>query len=289
MKIAFIGTGVMGTGIVNNFLKNGQEVTVYNRTKAHAQKLLDSGAKWADSAAEATLNHDFIFTMVGFPKDVEENYFGPKGILSVAKTGQILIDMTTSTPTLAKKIAATGEKIGIGVLDAPVSGGDIGARDGKLTTMVGGDLASYHKALPILASVSKKVNYFGAAGNGQHAKMANQIMIASTMLGLAEWLTYAKASGLDLQETLDTLSAGGADNWSMDTYAPRILKGDFQPGFYAKHLLKDLRIALDEADKLQLDLPATKLAEQLYAKLTDDKGLGYLGTQAIIKLWKQWA
>ncbi len=289
MKIAFIGTGVMGTGIINNFLKNGEDVTVYNRTKAHAQGVLDHGAKWADSAAKATLGNDFVFTMVGFPKDVEENYFGEEGIFSTVKPGQTLIDMTTSTPTLAEKIAAEGKRKGVGVLDAPVSGGDVGARDGKLTTMVGGDKNAFEKALPLLKSVSKKVNYFGGAGKGQHAKMANQIMIASTMLGLAEWMTYAKAGGLDLQETLNTLSAGGADNWSMDTYAPRILKEDFKPGFYAKHILKDLRIALDEANKMGLDLPETKLAEKMYAELTDEKKLGNLGTQAIVKLWDQWS
>ncbi|MCV3296826.1 NAD(P)-dependent oxidoreductase [Oenococcus kitaharae] len=289
MKIAFIGTGVMGTGIINNFLKAGQTVTVFNRTKAHAQKVLDQSAVWADSAAEATIGQDVVFTMVGYPKDVEETYFGDQGIFKQAKAGQILIDMTTSTPTLAAKIAATGKEKKIGVLDAPVSGGDIGARDGKLTTMVGGDRAAYDKVLPLLQIISKKVNYFGEAGKGQHAKMANQIMIASTMLGLAEWLTYAKTAGLDLQETLDTLSAGGADNWSMEAYAPRILAGDFKPGFYAKHILKDLRIALDEAKKMNLDLPATALAERSYAKLAEEKGLGDLGTQAIVKLWSQWA
>ncbi|WP_439425586.1 NAD(P)-dependent oxidoreductase [Oenococcus alcoholitolerans] len=289
MKIAFIGTGVMGTGIINNFLKKGNQVTVYNRTKAHAQRVLDQGAVWADSPEEAVKNKEFVFTMVGYPRDVEEIYFGEKGIFKQAKTGQILIDMTTSTPTLAEKIAKKGQEKNIAVLDAPVSGGDVGARDGKLTIMVGGDKKAYETSLPLFDQISKKVNYFGPAGKGQHAKMANQIMIAATMLGMAEWMTYAKSAGLDLQETLDTLSAGGADNWSMDNYAPRVLKGDFKPGFYAKHILKDLRIALDEAKKMNLKLPAAELAEKSYAELAEEKNLGDLGTQAIVKLWEQWS
>lgn len=289
MEIAFIGTGVMGTGIINNFLKKGNQVTVYNRTKAHAQRVLDQGAVWADSPEEAVKNKEFVFTMVGYPRDVEEIYFGEKGIFKQAKAGQILIDMTTSTPTLAEKIAKAGQEKNIAVLDAPVSGGDVGARDGKLTIMVGGDKKAYETSLPLFDQISKKVNYFGPAGKGQHAKMANQIMIAATMLGMAEWMTYAKSAGLDLQETLDTLSAGGADNWSMDNYAPRVLKGDFKPGFYAKHILKDLRIALDEAKKMNLKLPAAELAEKSYAELAEEKNLGDLGTQAIVKLWEQWS
>ncbi|QBO36464.1 NAD(P)-dependent oxidoreductase [Periweissella cryptocerci] len=286
-KIGFIGTGVMGTGIVTNLLKANYSVTVYNRTKAHAQRVLDAGATWADTPAALTQQSDIIFTMVGYPTDVENVYFGENGIFSTATAGQIVVDMTTSTPTLAAKIAAYATEHGIGALDAPVSGGDIGAKNGTLTTMVGGDQATYALVLPVLSAISKQVNLFGAAGAGQHTKMANQIMIAATMVGMSEMLVYAKAANLDLQKVLETLSSGGADNWSMDNYAPRIFKGDFQPGFYAKHLLKDLRIALDEAAKMDLDLPGTKLAEKLYQELAEEKQLGNEGTQALVKLWAQ--
>lgn len=286
-NIGFIGTGVMGTGIVTNLLKAGYAVTVYNRTKAHAQQVLDAGAKWADTPAILTTQSDIIFTMVGYPTDVEEVYFGTDGIFASAKAGQIVVDMTTSTPTLAAKIALHASANGIGALDAPVSGGDIGAKSGTLTTMVGGDQATYDTVLPVLSAVSKQVNLFGAAGAGQHTKMANQIMIAATMVGMSEMLVYAKAANLDLQKVLTTLSSGGADNWSMDNYAPRIFKGDFQPGFYAKHLLKDLRIALDEAAKMELNLPGTQLAEKLYQELAEEKQLGNEGTQALVKLWAQ--
>lgn len=286
-KIGFIGTGVMGTGIVTNLLKAGYAVTVYNRTQAHAQKVLDAGATWAETPAILTQQTDLIFTMVGYPADVEEVYFGATGIFSTAKAGQIVVDMTTSTPTLAAKIAAHATAHDIGALDAPVSGGDIGAQSGTLTTMVGGDQATYDTVLPVLNAVSKQVNLFGGAGAGQHTKMANQIMIAATMVGMSEMLVYAKAAKLDLQKVLTTLSSGGADNWSMDNYAPRILNGDFQPGFYAKHLLKDLRIALDEAAKMGLTLPGTQLAENLYQELAEEKQLGNEGTQALVKLWHQ--
>ncbi|KRN58892.1 NAD(P)-dependent oxidoreductase [Limosilactobacillus secaliphilus] len=285
MKIGFIGTGVMGTGIVNNLLKHGEQVTVYNRTKAHAQSVLDQGAQWADSPAALTQNNDVIMTMVGFPKDVEEVYFGDEGIFKTAHSGQYLIDMTTSSPDLDQKIAQAADKLGAHALDTPVSGGDIGAKNGQLTVMVGGEKADLTSLKSLFAEFSKEVHYFGPAGAGQNAKMANQIMIAGTMTGMTEALVYAKAAGLDLKQVMETLQGGAAENFSMGSYGPRILKGDYTPGFFAKHFLKDLRIALRTAEALQLDLPATKQAKALYETLVDQRGLGDEGTQALIKLW----
>ena len=289
MKIGFIGTGVMGRGIINNLLQANYEVVVFNRTKAHAQSVLDNGATWADSPKEIAEAADLVITMVGYPKDVEEQYYGDNGLFAGSHAGQIFVDMTTSTPTLAEQLAVDGEKHDVKVLDAPVSGGDVGAKTGTLTIMAGGDEAAYDSLQPIFDVISKAANRFGVAGRGQHTKMANQIMIAATMLGMSEMMIYAKAADLDVAKVMATLSAGGAQNWSLDNYGPRVLAGDFEPGFYAKHLLKDLRIALDEAAKMNLSLPATDLAEALYTKLAEQKGLGDEGTQALVKLWAQFA
>nr|WP_137597088.1 NAD(P)-dependent oxidoreductase [Paucilactobacillus kaifaensis] len=285
MKIGFIGTGVMGTGIINNLLTAGHELTVYNRTKSKADNVLNNGAHWADTPAKATVNNEVVFTMVGYPQDVEEVYFGNQGIFSVAEPGQLIVDMTTSTPSLAIKIGAYTDKNGLLALDAPVSGGDIGAKNATLTIMVGGNKTAFDKLVPLFKQVGQRVNYFGSYGAGQHAKMANQIMIAGTMTGLTEMLVYARAAKLDLPTVLETLNSGGAANWSMANYVPRILKGDYTPGFFAKHFLKDLRIALDEADKMNLNLPATNQAKQLYEQLVDQRNLGNDGTQALVKLW----
>lgn len=289
MKIGFIGTGVMGRGIINNLLKANYDVVVYNRTKAHAQSVLDNGATWADGPKAIAETADLVITMVGYPKDVEEQYYGDNGLFAGAHDGQIFVDMTTSTPTLAEQLATDGEKYGVKVLDAPVSGGDVGAKNGTLTIMAGGDQAAYDSLQPIFDVISKAANRFGVAGRGQHTKMANQIMIAATMLGMSEMMVYAKAADLDVAKVMETLAAGGAQNWSLDNYGPRVLAGDFEPGFYAKHLLKDLRIALDEAAKMDLSLPATDLAEALYTKLVEQKKLGDEGTQALVKLWAQYA
>ncbi|WP_143461614.1 NAD(P)-dependent oxidoreductase [Levilactobacillus enshiensis] len=286
MQIGFIGTGVMGTGIVANLLKAGQQVVVYNRTKAHAQTVLAAGATWAETPQAVAAQADVVMTMVGYPSDVEEVYTGDKGIFAGIKPGSIVVDMTTSTPSLAVKLTQVAHDHQVQALDAPVSGGDVGAKNATLTVMVGGDKPAYDQLLPVFQQLGQRVAYFGAAGKGQHTKMANQIMIAGTMTGLTEMLVYAKAAGLDLPQVLATLSSGGADNWSMDNYVPRILKGDYTPGFFAKHFLKDLRIALQEADKMNLDLPATKQAKLLYEAMVDDFGLGNDGTQGLIKTYE---
>ncbi len=283
-KIGFIGTGVMGTSIVKHLLNKGYSVNVYNRTKAKTDELINLGAVWQESPADITEVSDVIFTMVGYPKDVEETYYGENGIFSADVTGKILVDMTTSTPTLAKEIYDTAKEKGAMSLDAPVSGGDLGAKNGTLTVMVGGDLATYNQVQSIIECFSSKINLQGEAGSGQHTKMANQIMIAGTMTGMCELLVYAKSANLDLEKVLDTVGGGSAANWSLTNYAPRILKEDYSPGFFVKHFLKDLTIALDEANKMGIDLPATTEAKRLYELLVD-KGDGDDGTQALIKLW----
>lgn len=287
MKLGFIGTGVMGGAIAAHLLDAGHELVVYNRTKAKTDALIAKGATWAGTPAEVAEQSDIIFSMVGYPTDVEDIYFGKKGVFSTLSAGKTVVDMTTSTPTLAEKIAARAEALKAHALDAPVSGGDVGAKNATLTVMVGGDQATYDAVRPLFELVGQKVHLFGPAGKGQHTKMANQIMIAGTMTGTVEMMVYAQHAGLNMTDVLDTLSSGGADNWSMDNYAPRILKGDYTPGFFAKHFLKDLRIALDEADKMKLDLPATKLAKQLYETMVDEKGLGDDGTQGLIKLYEK--
>lgn len=285
MKIGFIGTGVMGNAIAQNLLKAHHQLWVYNRTKSKTDNLVALGATWCDTPQAVTEQAEIIFTMLGFPQDVERVYFQENGIFKAQVQGKILVDMTTSKPTLAQKIAATGQAAGAQVLDAPVSGGDVGAKNGTLTIMVGGQQATFDQLQPIFQAIGSQVNLFGGPGAGQNTKMANQIMIAGTMTGMSEMLVYAKAAGLDLNKVLETVGGGSAANWSLSNYGPRILKEDFQPGFYSKHFLKDLRIALDTAAEMHLDLPATQQAKDLYEKLVDQKHLGDLGTQALIKLW----
>lgn len=283
--IGFIGTGVMGSGIVNNLLNANYEVHVYNRTKSKTDPLVAKGAIWYDSPKAITENSDIIMSMVGFPQDVENIYFNDDGIFAGVSSEKIIVDMTTSTPSLAKKIGARADELNVKAIDAPISGGDLGAKNGTLTIMVGGNKEAYETLLPIFEVIGGTFNYFGNYGAGQHTKMANQIMIAGTMTGMTELLVYAKAAGLDLNKVLDTVGGGSAANWSLTNYSPRILKNDYTPGFFAKHFLKDLRIALDEAENMNLDLPATKVAKELYENLVDNKQLGNDGTQALIKLW----
>ncbi len=284
MKIGFIGTGVMGSSMVKHLLNNGQTVHLYNRTKEKADSLVEAGAIWEDSPAKVSEIADVIFTILGYPEDVEEVYFGENGVFESLSAGKTVIDMTTSTPALAIRIAAEAEKIGASSLDAPVSGGDLGAKNGTLTVMVGGDMDTFEKIKPIFETFSGSLSLFGEAGSGQHTKMANQIMVAGTMTGLTETLVYAKEAGLNLDEVLKTVNGGAAQNWSLGNYGPRILKEDYSPGFFVKHFVKDLKIALDEAEKMDLDLPSTKLAYELYEKL-ETNGYGDEGTQALIKLW----
>ncbi|OQO70884.1 oxidoreductase [Enterococcus villorum] len=284
MKLGFIGTGVMGSAIVFHLMNAGHEVTVYNRTKSKTDELIKNGARWADTPKEVAKDSEVIFSMVGYPQDVEEIYYGDAGIFAADVKDRILIDLTTSTPTLAEKIAKTAKEKGAKALDAPVSGGDLGAKNATLTIMVGGEKNTYEKVLPLFRVFGSTFTLHGTAGKGQHAKMANQIMIAGTMTGMTEMLAYASKANLDMEKVIATLSGGSAANWSLSNYSPRILREDYTPGFFVKHFIKDLKIALDEANKMSLNLPATAQALKLYEQLAD-QGFENDGTQALIKLW----
>ncbi len=283
--IAFIGTGVMGRSMAGHVLAAGYPLVVFNRTKARAEPLLALGAEWAASAGEAASRADVVISTVGYPADVEDVYLGKGGVVERAQQGALLIDMTTSTPSLAIRIAEAARARGLSALDAPVSGGDVGAREARLTIMVGGDAGAYERALPIFEVMGKTVSRMGGPGTGQHTKMANQIAIAGTMLSVVESLAYARAVGLDPERVHAAISAGSAGSWSMSNYGPRILSGDLAPGFYVKHFIKDLRIALAEAETAGIDLPGLALAKRLYERLADEGG-AELGTQALWRLYQ---
>lgn len=282
--IGFIGTGVMGASIVKHLLSSGYKVNVYNRTKSKTDELVDLGAVWKETPKSVAETSELIFTMVGFPEDVKEVYYGENGIFNGVQPDSIIVDLTTSKPSLAEEIYQTAKEKGVSSLDAPVSGGDLGARNGTVTTMVGGDEAAFEKVKPVFMTFSGTLELQGPAGSGQHTKMANQIMIAGTMTGLTELLVYAKAAGLNLEKVLKTVGGGSAANWSLQNYGPRILKEDYSAGFFVKHYIKDLGIALAEAEKLGIHLPATENAKRLYDQLKED-GHADDGTQALIKLW----
>lgn len=284
-RIAFIGTGVMGASIVKHLLHNGHEVTVYTRTKEKAEALVALGATWASSPAEAFKNKELAFTMVGYPSDVEEVYFGDNGLFQSAETGNILIDMTTSEPTLAKKIFTHAQMLGVEALDAPVSGGDIGAQNGTLSIMVGGSKATFDKVLEVMKHFGENIVYQGEAGAGQHAKMCNQIVIASGMIGVCESLAYGLKAGLDLPTVLQSIASGAAGSWSLSNLAPRMINDDYAPGFYMKHFVKDMKIALDESKKMGISLPGLTLAYEMYEKLIEE-GYGEYGTQALLKAYQ---
>lgn len=280
-KVGFIGTGVMGSSMARHLQVAGFEVTVYNRTKAKAQPLLEEGMQWSDTPAELAASVDAVISIVGYPKDVEEVYLGDKGVLST-KQGGIIIDMTTSSPKLAKKIYEAAKDKGVSSLDAPVSGGDLGAKNATLAIMVGGDEEAFKAAKPLFEAMGKTINYFGPAGSGQYTKMSNQIAIAAGMLGVAESLAYARKMGLDPQKVLETIETGAAGSWSLSNLGRRMLKGDYAPGFYIKHFLKDMRIAIESAEEANLELPGLLKTKELYDMLSA-KGMDDNGTQAIIK------
>lgn len=281
--IGFIGTGVMGKSMANHLMKAGYTVHVYNRTKEKTAELVASGAIWQSTPREIANHCNLIITMVGYPKDVEEVYFGETGIIANAAKGSYLIDMTTSSPILAKKITQAAQEKGIFALDAPVSGGDIGAKEAKLSIMVGGDKTAFTSIKEIFTILGTNINYLGLAGAGQYTKMCNQIAIASNMMGVCEAVAYAKKMGLNPTEVLDSIQTGAAGSWSLSNLAPRIIKGDFAPGFYVKHFIKDMRIAIESAEAENLELPGLQLAKKLYDALAANGGEN-LGTQALIKV-----
>ena len=281
MKIAWIGTGVMGVSMAGHLQAAGHELTVYNRTKAKADVLVTNGARWADTPAEAAANADVIFMIVGYPSDVEAVALGDDGILSKAKSGTILVDCTTSSPALAVKIAAAGEAKGIAVLDAPVSGGDVGAKNAALSFMVGGDADAFENVKPLFEIMGKAIVLQGGPGAGQHTKMVNQTLIASGMIGLCEAMLYAEKSGLDPLTVLQSVGGGAAASWGLSNLWPRMIDGDFEPGFFVEHFIKDMGIALDEAKRMGLELPGLSMAFELYNK-TAELGYGRKGTQALL-------
>ncbi len=282
--VAFIGLGVMGASMAGHLLDAGYPLVLFNRTASKGEHLLSRGAQWAWSAGEAASRADMTITIVGYPADVEEVYLAPGGVVQGAPRGSVVIDMTTSTPSLAKRIAEAAADRGVMALDAPVSGGDIGAREARLTIMAGGESAAFDRAMPVFEVMGKTITHMGPAGAGQHTKMANQIAIAGTMLGVVEALAYARGQGLDPALVHSAISAGSAGSWSMSNLGPRILTDDLNPGFYVKHFVKDLRIALSEAEAAGMDLPGLALAKRLYERLSEEGGAD-LGTQALWKLY----
>ena len=282
--IGFIGIGVMGKSMANNILKAGYKVVVYTRTKAKADELITNGALWCDSVKELAHKADVVISMVGYPQDVAEIYLGKNGVIQNLKAQSMIIDMTTSSPKLANEIYEEAKKYHIEALDAPVSGGDVGAKNATLAIMVGGDKQTYEKALSLLEFMGKTICYFGKAGSGQYAKMSNQIAIASNMMGVCEAIAYAKKSGLNPDDVLKVISTGAAGSWSLSNLVPRMLQGDFAPGFFIKHFIKDMKIAIDSAEAMNLDLPGLKLAKSLYEKLAKE-GYENNGTQALLKYY----
>ena len=285
MNIGFIGTGVMGRSMAGHLLEAGHELTVYNRTKAKAQGLLDRGAAWADSPADAAAGADVVFSIVGFPSDVEETYFGDRGVVGAARRGSVVVDMTTSRPDLAVRIATAASERGIEAMDAPVSGGDVGAREARLSIMVGGSQSAFARIRPLFELMGANIVYQGPAGSGQHTKMCNQIAIAAGMLGVCESIAYAKAAGLDPETVLESIGSGAAASWSLSNLAPRMIAGNFAPGFYVKHFIKDLSIALESAGAMGLRTPGLALARQMYEELAAAGGEDD-GTQALYKLYR---
>ncbi len=284
--IGFIGLGVMGNSMAGHLQSAGYALNVYNRTKERAQPLIDKGAKWQDSVADVAVHSNIIITIVGFPYDVEEVYLGAEGIIANAEPGSLLIDMTTSKPNLAQQIANDAAARNIASVDAPVSGGDLGAKEARLSIMVGANEDAFERAKPVLEIMGKNILLQGPPGSGQHTKMCNQIAIASLMIGIVEAMEYAKQSGLEPFTVLKSIESGAAGSWSLSNIAPRALKEDFAPGFYIKHFIKDMGIAIESATEMNLALPGLLLAKKLYDKLAE---LGYEndGTQALFRLYNQ--
>ena len=280
MKIGWIGTGVMGASMAGHVQKAGHELYVFNRTKSKAQGLIDKGASWCDSPAKVAANAEIVFTIVGLPADVEEVYLGEQGILAAEGPCRVVVDMTTSRPSLAQEIATKAAEKSIESLDAPVSGGDVGARDATLAIMVGGKKETFDKVFPLFQYMGKNISYMGDHGAGQHTKMCNQILVAGNVIGTCESLLYAAKLGLDQTAVIDIIGKGAARSWSINNLGPRIVKGNYDPGFFVEHFIKDMGIALAEAEAVGLSLPGLGLVHQLYVAVKA-QGHARLGTQAL--------
>ncbi|MDR0338462.1 MAG: NAD(P)-dependent oxidoreductase [Planctomycetaceae bacterium] len=279
--LGWIGTGIMGSSMARHLLEAGYALNVHNRTKSKATALLNAGAVWYSSPKEVAEHSDIVFLMVGFPQDVRETILGSQGVLEGIKPNGIIVDMTTSSPTLAREIETECRKKKVISLDAPVSGGDLGAKNATLSIMIGGDQQTAESLRPFWDLMGKTVVYHGTSGNGQHAKMVNQILIAGNMIGLCEAILYGFRSGLDMEKVLQSVSGGAAGSWSLNNLAPRIFKKDFAPGFMIEHFIKDLGIVLEESRRMGLMLPGLALAEQLYTT-AKSKGYAKNGTHALI-------
>ena len=286
MKIGFIGVGVMGAPMVQNLMKKGHELSVYNRTKEKAAGVVAAGAKWCESAGACAKDQDVVITIVGYPKDVEEVYFAPGGILDSAAPGTVLIDMTTTSPRLSERIYAAAKEKGMTALDAPVSGGDVGAQKGTLAIMVGGDREAFFRMQEVFAAMGTNIRYMGGAGCGQHTKMANQIAISGCIAAVCEAIAYAEACGLKPQEMFDAISTGAAGSWQLTNNGQKIIDGNYAPGFYVKHFIKDMNIALEEAKDRDLPLGVLKLVRDKYDELAAAGG-GDEGTQALIQVLRK--
>jgi 3-hydroxyisobutyrate dehydrogenase len=280
-RIGWIGTGVMGQSMCRHLMSKGYSATVYTRSKAKAGPLLDAGAAWAETPKAVAERSDVVFAIVGFPRDVREVFLGSNGALAGSRPEMVLVDMTTSEPSLAREIADAAKAKGVGAIDAPVSGGDVGAKNATLSIMVGGDAETVAAVRPLLECMGKTIVHQGAAGAGQHTKMVNQILIASYMIGVCEALLYGYKAGLDLPTVLQSVGGGAAASWSLNNLGPRIIDRNFEPGFFVEHFIKDMGIALDEAKRMNLSLPGLALANQLYLAV-QAQGFGRKGTHALM-------
>lgn len=285
MRIGFIGTGVMGASMAGHILAAGHTLAVYNRTRNKADALIKAGAVWCESPAEVSAQADLVITIAGYPADVEAIYFGAHGLLEGAREGMLFLDMTTSSPSLAKRISQRAKEFGAEALDAPVSGGDIGAREARLSIMVGGAFEAFERTKPILALLGKNITYQGEAGAGQLCKLANQIAIASGMVGVCEALAFSEEAGLNPRQVLAAIEKGAAGSWSLSNLAPRILDGDYKPGFFIKHFIKDLHLALETAREMEIELPGLEQALDLYKRLAS-AGYENEGTQALYRYYR---
>lgn len=284
-KIGFVGVGIMGKSMVRNLMKAGFEVSIYTRTKSKVEDVIGEGAIWCDSVAECAKGRDAVISIGGYPKDVIEVYFGPAGILANADPGTYVIDMTTTSPKLAVQIFDEAEKLGLHAIDAPVTGGDSGAKAGTLTILAGGKKEDFDTCMPVFEAMGKNINYEGKAGNGQHTKMCNQIAIAGALAGACEAMVYAKNVGLDVDVMLKSISTGAAGSAQMNNVASKALKDDFNPGFFLKHFIKDMSLAEEEAAAVSVKLDVLEDVLQM-CKGLEDEGMGDLGTQALIKHYK---
>jgi 3-hydroxyisobutyrate dehydrogenase len=280
-RVGWIGTGVMGRSMCQHLMTKGYKATVYNRSRDKAQALLDAGAAWADTPKAVAERSDVVFGIVGFPPDVREVFLGANGALAGSKPGTVLVDMTTSEPSLAVEIFNAAKAKGVLALDAPVSGGDVGAKNAALSIMIGGDKEVVEAVAPLFECMGKTIVHQGPAGSGQHTKMVNQILISTTMIGLCEALLYGFKAGLELETVFKSVSVGAAGSKSLELYFPRIMARNFEPGFYVEHFIKDMGIALKEAERMNLSLPGLALAKQLYEAVRA-QGYGRKGTQALM-------